>query len=89
MCITSVMQHNAVETSSRGGQFMSDLESKDWRELSEAASREQDPQKLMDLIRALNKALERREREQNNPNQSAPGNNVLQMERGRRHNFVA
>ncbi len=41
---------------------MSDLEGKDWRELSEAASREQDPQKLMELIRALNKALERRER---------------------------
>jgi len=42
---------------------MSDhLEGKDWRELSEAASREQDPQKLMELIRALNQALERRER---------------------------
>ena len=68
---------------------MSDLESKDWRELSEAASREQDPQKLMDLIRALNKALERREREQNNPTQDSRGNTILQMRRLRPQNLVA
>ena len=68
---------------------MSDLESKDWRELSEAASREQDPQKLMDLIRALNKALERREREQNNPTQNSRGNTILQMRRLRPQNQVA
>ena len=40
------------------------LDDQDWRELSEAASREKDPEELMELIRALNKALERREREQ-------------------------
>lgn len=67
---------------------MSDLESKDWRELSEAASRETDPQRLMDLIRALNKALERREREQKNPNQTAPSN-ILQMQRLKRQHLVA
>ena len=66
---------------------MSELESKDWRELSEAASREQDPQKLMELIRALNKAFERREREQENPAQSLPSN-ILQMHR-RNFNLVA
>lgn len=68
---------------------MSDLESKDWRELSEAASREQDPQKLMELIRALNEALERREREQRNPTQSLPVNNILQMRRVTQQNLVA
>ncbi len=68
---------------------MSDLESKDWRELSEAASREKDPQKLMDLIRALNKALERREREQRSPSQTAPGNNIFQMQRFKREGLVA
>jgi hypothetical protein len=35
----------------------------DWRELSEAASREQDPQKLMELIEQLNQALEDREKQ--------------------------
>ena len=35
----------------------------DWRELSEAASREQDPKKLMDLIERLNQALEDRANE--------------------------
>ena len=68
---------------------MSDLEGKDWRELSEAASREKDPQRLMDLIRALNKALERREREQKSPNQTAPGNTILQMQGLKRQNLVA
>ncbi len=67
---------------------MSDLESKDWRELSEAASREQDPQKLMDLIRALNKALERREREENYRRQTAPMSNVLRMSRGKRNDTL-
>ncbi|HEY7351311.1 MAG TPA: hypothetical protein VH596_00965 [Terriglobales bacterium] len=33
----------------------------DWRVLSEAASREQDPEKLMQLIEQLNRALLRRE----------------------------
>ena len=67
---------------------MSDLESKDWRELSEAASREQDPQKLMELVRALNKALERREREQKNPRRTSPEDNVLQMQRVRNSNSL-
>jgi hypothetical protein len=31
---------------------------KDWRELSEAASREQDPKKLLELVEQLDKALE-------------------------------
>ena len=35
----------------------------DWRALSEAASREQDPEKLMRLIEELNRALLRREQE--------------------------
>jgi hypothetical protein len=68
---------------------MSDLESKDWRELSEAASREKDPHKLMDLIRALNKALERREQEERNGNRTAPGNSILQMRPVRRDALVA
>lgn len=58
---------------------MSDLESKGWRELSEAASREKDPEKLMELIRALNKALERREREEKDRNQTLPGQNILYL----------
>lgn len=36
-------------------------EQDDWRALSEAASREQDPEKLMDLIERLNRALLHRE----------------------------
>lgn len=35
---------------------------RDWKELSEAASREQDPQKLLDLVEELDKALEQREK---------------------------
>lgn len=38
-------------------------ESQDWRALSEAASREQDPEKLMQLVEQLNRALLRREME--------------------------
>jgi hypothetical protein len=33
----------------------------DWRVLSEAASREQDPEKLIQLVEQLNRALLRRE----------------------------
>lgn len=36
-------------------------ELEDWRALSEAASQEQDPEKLMDLIERLNSALLHRE----------------------------
>jgi len=32
-----------------------------WRELSEAAAREQDPDKLLELVEQLNKALEAEE----------------------------
>jgi hypothetical protein len=39
----------------------------DWRTLSEAASREQDPEKLMRLIEELNRALLRREQESRHP----------------------
>ena len=34
---------------------------KDWRSLSEAASREQDPEKLIQLVEELNRMLLRRE----------------------------
>ncbi|HZQ18798.1 MAG TPA: hypothetical protein VFA90_08755 [Terriglobales bacterium] len=37
----------------------------DWRELSEAASREQDPEKLMELVEQLNRALLNRELQMN------------------------
>ena len=43
---------------------MSDLKDKSWLELCEAASREQDPEKLLELITALNDVLEQREREE-------------------------
>jgi hypothetical protein len=35
----------------------------DWRVLSQAASREQDPKKLVELVEQLNRALLRRELE--------------------------
>ena len=34
---------------------------KDWRELSEAVSRETDPNRLMELVEELNRVLEERE----------------------------
>lgn len=34
---------------------------KDWKELSQAAAQEKDPQKLMELVEQLNRALEERE----------------------------
>lgn len=37
------------------------LPSEDWRALSEAASREQDPERLIELVQQLNRALLRRE----------------------------
>jgi hypothetical protein len=37
------------------------LAARDWRELSEAASKEHDPKKLMDLVTELNKVLKQRE----------------------------
>jgi len=41
-------------------QFM-EAYTQDWRALSEAASREQDPEKLMQLVEELNRALLLRE----------------------------
>ncbi len=48
---------------------------KDWKELSEAVSREQDPQKLLELVEELDKALEQREnalKEKRSPEQNKP-----------------
>jgi hypothetical protein len=42
----------------------SHLKDENWRELCEAASREHDPQKLLELIKALNDVLEQREKEE-------------------------
>lgn len=42
-------------------------EREDWRALSEAASREQDPEKLILLVEQLNHALLRREMEMKAP----------------------
>lgn len=41
---------------------MSKNMSTDWKELSEAASREQDPEKLIELVEQLNKVLEEKEK---------------------------
>ena len=38
-----------------------ETQGQDWRALSEAASREQDPEKLMELVDQLNRALLNRE----------------------------
>ncbi len=58
---------------------MSDLKDKTWQELSEAASRETDPHKLMELIKALNYVLERREQEERaKRNQSLPYSGMFQ-----------
>lgn len=40
-----------------------ETQQQDWRVLSKAASREQDPEKLMELVKELNRALLRRELE--------------------------
>ena len=40
------------------------LKSRSWRELCEAASREHDPEKLLELITALNDVLEQQEEEE-------------------------
>jgi hypothetical protein len=37
------------------------LPARDWRELSEAASKEHDPKKLMELVTELNEVLKQRE----------------------------
>ena len=54
-----------VEASSaRQEENVSDLKEKSWLELCEAASREQDPEKLLELITTLNDLLEERELEE-------------------------
>jgi hypothetical protein len=40
------------------------LKDKSWRELCEAASREHDPERLLELITALNDLLEQKEEEE-------------------------
>ena len=56
------------------------LKDKSWRELCEAASREHDPDKLLELITALNDVLEQMEKEKVNGapwrarNSAVPGN---------------
>jgi hypothetical protein len=40
---------------------MEAVQTKDWRTLSEAASREQDPEKLVKIVEELNRVLLRRE----------------------------
>ena len=48
----------------------------EWRELCEQASRETDPDKLLEIIERLNQVLERRERqlrERLNPRQDPTG----------------
>ena len=41
------------------------VQGEDWRALSEAASREQDPERLIELVEQLNRALLYREVEMN------------------------
>jgi hypothetical protein len=58
---------------------MSEVLCKDWKELSEAASREQDPQKLLELIEQLNKALDQRadtQRQRPPDQETSPGSIV-------------
>jgi hypothetical protein len=54
----------AIEPSSSRGGNVSDLKDKSWLELCAAASREQDPEKLLELITALNDVLEQREQQE-------------------------
>jgi hypothetical protein len=39
------------------------LAAKDWRELSEAASKEHDSKRLLELVKQLNEVLKRQERD--------------------------
>ena len=48
------------KTKCYGGEPM-EAQARDWRVLSEAASREQDPEKLLQLVEELNRALLYRE----------------------------
>ena len=50
----------------------------DWKVLSEAVSREHDPQKLLELVERLNRALEERERELKDKHSSNDAKSELQ-----------
>ena len=41
---------------------MARIHARDWREVSQAASQEQDPEKLLQLVHELNQILEREEK---------------------------
>jgi hypothetical protein len=43
------------------------MSQRDWKKVSEAAAREQDPNKLMELIEELNRLLEERENQLRGP----------------------
>lgn len=45
--------------------------SRDWRELAEAARKETDPQRLMELVEELNRALDRKENTNQQTRQSS------------------
>jgi hypothetical protein len=51
-----------------------DLVAKDWRELSEAASQERDPKRLLDLVTKLNAVLKEREEKKRDTPQEEPPN---------------
>ena len=61
-----------IEAAHQEEENVSDLKDKSWLELCEAASREHDPEKLLELITSLNDVLEQREqREQQEKAQRA------------------
>jgi hypothetical protein len=57
-----------------GGVMSYDLVAKDWRELSEAASQERDPKRLLDLVTRLNAVLKEREDKKRDISQGEPPN---------------
>ena len=57
-----------------GGVMSYDLVAKDWRELSEAASQERDPKRLLDLVTKLNAVLKEREDKKRDISQGDPHN---------------
>ena len=50
------------------------LAAQDWRELSEAASKERDPKKLLDLVTKLNAVLKEHEEKKRNNSSIEPPN---------------
>jgi len=55
---------------------------KDWRELCKAAANEPDPDKLMDLIVELNRALDEREKKRKTPEDANCAAGSLRSVRG-------